>query len=112
LNQLVWLELGTAEAMDISCPWPCVAKNPIVAPKTLQQQQRSFAQVLSPSTVVKSAPLPQTTNRGDNLSIKITENVYIMGLENCKHHMHDRLILNKGDKPYTAKEITTNLLQH
>ncbi|AES98383.1 hypothetical protein MTR_5g067840 [Medicago truncatula] len=53
-----------------------------------------------------SAPLPQPTIRGDYLSIKITDEVYAKGLEKCKHHMHDRLFLNKGDKPYTAKEIT------
>ncbi|AET02663.2 DUF4283 domain protein [Medicago truncatula] len=35
-----------------------------------------------------------------------------MGLEKCKHNMHGRLFLNKGDKPYTTKEITKKLSQH
>jgi len=39
---------------------------------------------------------------GHNLSIRITENVYVRGLEKCKHHMHGRIFLNKGDKSYTA----------
>ncbi|KEH19695.1 DUF4283 domain protein [Medicago truncatula] len=86
--------------MEFSCPWPCMAENPIIAPKA-PQQQSTFAQVLSPVAAVKRAPLPQPTVQGDNLSIKITENVYLMGLDKSKYHMHDRIFLNRGDKPYT-----------
>jgi len=52
--------------MEFSCPWPCVAENPIVVPKA-PQQQRFFAQVLSLATAVKSTSLPQPTIRGNNL---------------------------------------------
>jgi len=90
--------------MVFSCPWPCVVETS--ANPKVRQQHRSFAQVLSPTSTT-SAPLPNPTNRGDNLSIKIIEDLYVRGLEKCKHHMHDRLFLNKGDMPYTTKEITT-----
>jgi len=58
---------------------------------------------------ITSAPLPLPTIRGDNLLIKITEEVYTIGLEKCKHHIHGRLFLNKGNKSYTAKEATAKL---
>jgi len=48
--------------MVFSCPWPCVEEtsdNP-KAP----QQQRSFVQVLSPTAIVASAPLPHPKIRG------------------------------------------------
>lgn len=38
--------------------------------------------------------------------------MHAMGLEKCKHHMHDRLFLYKGDKLYTTKEITAKLSKH
>ena len=61
-------------------------------PKTIVQpptshQKRSFAQIRAPA-VTDSAPLPLPTIRGDNLSIKIIEDVYNSGLEKCKHHIH------------------------
>lgn len=59
-----------------------------------------------------SEPLPLPTVRGDNLSIKITEALYTRGLERWRHHIHGRLFLNKGDKPYTAKEVTAKLSKH
>jgi hypothetical protein len=37
--------------------------------------------------------------------------MYTRGLEKCKHHIHGKLFLNKGDKSYTANEVTTNLSQ-
>jgi hypothetical protein len=48
----------------------------------------------------------------DNLSIRITKDVYAKGLERCKHHIYGGLFLNKGDKPYTIKEITAKFLMH
>ena len=33
------------------------------------------------------------------VSIQIPKEVYLVGLEDCKNHLHGRLILNKGDKP-------------
>jgi len=72
-------------------------------------QQCSLAHAVSPPVTVTHAPLPQPTIRGDSLSIKIIEEVYAKGLERCKHHMHIQIFLNKDDKPYTTKEITSKL---
>jgi len=95
-----------AAAMVFYFPWLCVAD--AAANPKVQPQQRSFAQVLSPAATT-TAPLPSRTIKGDNLSIKITEDAYFKGLEKCKHHMHSRLFLNKGYKSYTAKEIFVKL---
>jgi hypothetical protein len=93
--------------MGFTCPWPCVSDATV--PPTAQQQQQSFAQVLSPVTMADNVPLPLPTIRGDNLSICITEDVYIKGLEKCRHNMHGRLFLNKGDKSYSTKEIIARI---
>jgi len=72
-------------------------------------QQRSFTHVLSPSITVTCAPLPRPTIQGDSLLIIIIEEVYDKGLERCKHHMHGRIFLNKGEKSYTSMEINSKL---
>ena len=62
----------------------------------------TFAQALTGST--KSATndnLPQPLIRGEQVSIKITQDVYEKGTAVCKHNLRGRLLLNKGDKPYT-----------
>ena len=72
----------------------------------------SFAQALTGST--KSASndnLPQPLIRGEQVSIKIIQDVYEKGTAVCKHNLRGRLLFNKGDKPYTKKDIQTQLLK-
>jgi len=70
----------------------------------------SFAQALTGSTKTASNDnLPQPLIRGEQVSVKITEEVYEKGTAVCKHNLRGRLILNKGDKPYTKKDIQTKL---
>lgn len=85
---------------------------------------RSFAQALVEShsnvTTVPSAPLttaasklsdplPVPSIRGDILSVKITDDVYSCGLDFCKTNLRGRLVLNKGDKPFSSKDLATKL---
>jgi hypothetical protein len=49
------------------------------------------------------------TIRGETLSVKITDTVYYRGLDFCKSNLRGRLVLNKGDKPYSIKDITAKL---
>jgi hypothetical protein len=46
------------------------------------------------------------------VSIKISPEVYEKGLKACKRNLRGRLVLNKGDKPYTTKEIQQRLEKH
>lgn len=73
---------------------------------------KSFAQVLatSQSSVKEISPLPVI--RGDEVSIKITPALYEKGLTVCKRNLRGRLVLNKGDKSYSTKEVQQKLVNH
>jgi hypothetical protein len=47
--------------------------------------------------------------RGETLGIKITQDFYERGMNYCKINLWGRLVLNKGDNPYTTREIETKL---
>jgi hypothetical protein len=49
--------------------------------------------------------------KGNSLSIKISEDVYQSGLANCNNYLHGRLVLSKGDKPFSSKDLRKKLLQ-
>jgi len=68
----------------------------------------SFAQALCGNTVL-SDPLPMPYIRGDMLSVKITDDVYFRGLDACKIDLRGWLVLNKGDKPYSSKDLSAKL---
>ncbi|KAK2404765.1 hypothetical protein QL285_054072 [Trifolium repens] len=67
------------------------------------------AQVLSDSCQVQISQLPSPAIRGDSLSIKITQSEYEKGLLDCKMNLHGRLVLNKGDKPMSARDLSAKL---
>nr|ABD33230.2 hypothetical protein MtrDRAFT_AC158464g33v2 [Medicago truncatula] len=70
----------------------------------------SFAQTLTASIkVVSNDNLPQPLIRGEQVSIKITQNLCEKGTEVYKQNHWGRLILNKGDKPYSKYDIQTKL---
>jgi len=70
----------------------------------------SFAQALTGYTKTASNDnLPPPLIRGEQVSIKITQEVYEKGTAVCKHNLRGRLILNKGDKPYTKQDIQMKL---
>jgi len=41
--------------------------------------------------------------------IRVEEEDYLTGLEDYKTHLHDRIILSKGDKPHTHFDLTKKL---
>lgn len=70
----------------------------------------SFAHALTGTAKTASNEnLPQPLIRGEQVSVKITQEVYEKGTAVCKHNLRGRLILNKGDKPYAKKDIQTKL---
>jgi hypothetical protein len=70
----------------------------------------SFAQALTGTNkVVSNDNLPIPYIRGETLGIKITQDFYERGRDFCKTNLRGRLVLSKGDKPYTTKDIESKL---
>jgi len=61
--------------------------------------------------LVDSAPLLFPCIKGDILykNIKIDQEEYNKGLADCQKALRGRLVLNKGDKPYTARYLISRL---
>ena len=55
------------------------------------------------------SPLPLPCIKGDALSIKIGQDEYHRGVDECNNALRARLTLNKGDKPYSARDLSTKL---
>jgi len=80
-----------------------------VVPITKGTSAKSFAQVLSKTTVIPHCQFPKASLKGDDFAIKIPENEYKSNLESCKNHLHGRLILSKGDPPLKLQELRDKL---
>jgi len=82
----------------------------VVAPPATHLQRISFAEALATAPKTSSNEnMPKPLIRGESVSITITQQIYEKGLEICKHNLRGRLVLNKGDKPYTTKDIHLKL---
>lgn len=69
----------------------------------------SFVAPLAGQNVIDDKPLPAPCFKGDALSIQIGQDEYIRGVEECKNALRDQLTLNKGDKPYSARDLSTKI---
>jgi len=78
------------------------------APLTSASPKPSFTKTFRGKSAL-SDPLPMPYMCGDMLSVKITDDVYIRGLDACKTNLRGRLALNKGDKPPTSKDLAAKL---
>ena len=85
--------------------------SPRLAPPPPKPVSRlSFAQAVSASASISTNDdLPQPLIRGESVSIHISQHVYEKGMEICKRNLRGRLVLIKGDKTYTAKDIHSKL---
>jgi len=81
----------------------------IAARNFTAQSKLSFAQAVSNNTNFTVTDLPQPCMKGDSISIKIFENEYTKGVEECKSILHGRLISKKGKKPPTTKQLHETL---
>jgi len=72
---------------------------------------KSFAAAVwgsrSPPTEEPHFPVPCI--KGNSLSIRICQDEYVKGLEDYQFALRGRLILSKGDKPYTARDLASKL---
>jgi hypothetical protein len=99
----------SAMAEQFVCPWPClVSPTPKPTPKSVTN--RSFAQALLNKVDAPLSELPKPCLKGNTLSIKISEDLYQSRLANCNNYLHGRLVLSKGDKPLSFKELHAKLL--
>jgi hypothetical protein len=91
-------------------PWPCLVSH-TPNPTTKHVPTQSFAQTLLNKVNVPLSDLPKPCLKGNSLSIKILEDVYQSRLANCNNYLHGRLVLFKGDKPLSSKDLYAKLLQ-
>lgn len=67
---------------------------------------KSFGAALAGPKVIDDRPLPTPCLKGDALSIKICQEEYHRGVDECKNALRARLTLNKGDNPYSARDLS------
>lgn len=93
------------------CPWACVAfcsLKPSMIPRAVSTH--SFVQALVDKVGVDESHLPKPCLKGNSLSIKISEYIYQSGLDNCNKYIHRKLVLSRGDKPLSSKDLRDKLL--
>lgn len=62
--------------------------------------------------MIDDIPLPTPCSKGDAFSIRICQDEYHRGIEECRNALRARLTLNKGDKPYSASDLSTKIGKH
>ena len=103
--------------MAYACQWPCVSgatpSTALVNSAAMVQPPSaptmSFAVALAGTTVTDNIPFPSPCNKGNALSIKICQDEYRKGLEDCRKALRACLTLNKGDKPYSARDLNNKI---
>jgi len=93
-------------------PWTCLKDCEISPTKTVYDkpgQRKTFAQTLGATCDIPLSELPTPCIKGDMIVVRIDETNYLAGLEDCKTHLHGRVILSKGDKPLTHLNLTKKL---
>jgi len=88
-----------------------VSSSPKPSMVTLTVSNRNFAQALLNKVDVSLSDLPKPCLKGDSFSIKIPEDLYQSGLSNCTNYLHGRLVLSRGDKPFSSKDLREKLLR-
>lgn len=100
----------SALTVQFVCHWPCLVSHmPKPTPKSVST--RSFAQALLNKVNVPLYDLPKFCLKGNSLSIKILEDVYQSCLANCNNDLHGRLVMSKGGKPLSSKDLYVKLLR-
>jgi len=61
-----------------------------------QAQKKTFAQALNNSCDILLLQFFSPCIKGDLIFVQIDEDMYLAGLEECKNHLHGRIVLSKG----------------
>ncbi|ESW33434.1 hypothetical protein PHAVU_001G068900 [Phaseolus vulgaris] len=72
-------------------------------------QRKTFAQALGNTCDIPFSQLPTPCIMGDMVVVRVDEEDYFAGLEDCKTHLHGWIILSKGDKHLTHLDFTKKL---
>lgn len=78
-------------------------------PSAYPKPNKTFAQAVSNICVVPTSQLPKPILKGDNFSISIPEDAYLVGMEACKHNLHARVIWPKGSTPLAVFDLHNKL---
>jgi len=54
--------------------------------------------------------LPSPCIKGDMIFFQIAKEVYLVGLKECKSHLHRRILLTKENKPLTHLDLCAKLV--
>jgi len=90
-------------------PFTCLKDCEISPAKTVYDkpgQRKTFAQALGTTCDIPLFELPTPCIKGDMIVVWIDEVDYLVGFEDCKTHLHGRVILSKGYKPLTHMDLT------
>ncbi|XP_068504205.1 uncharacterized protein [Phaseolus vulgaris] len=93
-------------------PWTCLMDRKVCPDNkvySMSGQRKTFAQALGNTCDIPLSQLPTPCIKGDMIAVQIDEADYLAGLEDCKTHLHGRVILSKGDKPLTHLDLTKKL---
>jgi len=93
-------------------PWDCLMDREVSANKkafAMPGQRKKFSQALGNTCDIHFSQLPTPCIKGDMVVVWVDEEDYMIGLEDCKIHVHGRIILSKGDKPFTHLDLTKKL---
>jgi len=114
-------------------PWRCLVDQDFSSnhkiSDEIQAQDNTFAQTLNiciicniplsqlPYPSIKNgnicniclSQLPSPCIKNGEVTVRISEEDYLAGLEDCKTHLHGRIVRVKGDKPLTHLELSKKL---
>jgi len=76
---------------------------------TVPGQRKTFAQALGNTFDIPLSQLHTPCIKGEMVVVWVDEEDYLASLEDCKTHLHGRIILSKGDKPLTHLDLTKQL---
>lgn len=82
----------------------------LLSPELIPLENMFFLQALNNiDEVFPVLELSKPTMKGDIVCIKINQDEYNKGFEDYKKKFHGRLIMGKGEKPWTTKDLAIKL---
>jgi hypothetical protein len=103
-----WSEAAPTSAM-VHQSVPASTTDLAIIEQPVSAPAMSFAAALAGKTVIDDKPFPSPCIKGGALSIKICQEEYRKGVEDCRKVLRARLTLNKGDKPYSARDLSIKI---
>ncbi|CAK8538673.1 unnamed protein product [Lathyrus sativus] len=74
------------------------------------KHQKSFVEVVNNIYDIPLIQLPNPYVKGDRIPISVSKDEYQLGLEDCKHDLHGRVIWLKGTSPLTVAALKNKAL--